>query len=52
VSVEERVIEIVSEQMGVAKDQVTRDTSFVNDLGAEKIGTVGQAINYIEEHSK
>ncbi len=76
-SVEERVIEIVSEQMGVAKDQVTRDTSFVNDLGAdsldtvelvmefeeefditipdeeaEKIGTVGQAINYIEEHSK
>ena len=76
-SVEERVIEIVSEQMGVAKDQVTRDTSFVNDLGAdsldtvelvmefeeefditipdeeaEKIGTVGQAISYIEEHSK
>ena len=26
-SVEERVIEIVSEQMGVAKDQVTRETS-------------------------
>ncbi len=76
-SVEERVIEIVSEQMGVAKDQVNRDTSFVNDLGAdsldtvelvmefeeefditipdeeaEKIGTVGQAIRYIEEHSK
>jgi len=35
VSVEERVIEIVSEQMGVAKDQVTRETSFVNDLGAD-----------------
>src|SRR5262249_59253166 len=77
VSVEERVIEIVSEQMGVAKDQVTRDTSFVNDLGAdsldtvelvmefeeefditipdeeaEKIQTVGQAIQYIEEHTK
>lgn len=76
-SVEERVIEIVSEQMGVAKDQVTKDTSFVNDLGAdsldtvelvmefeeefditipdeeaEKIQTVGQAIQYIEEHSK
>ena len=33
VSVEERVIEIVSEQMGVAKDQITRETSFVNDLG-------------------
>ena len=76
-SVEERVIEIVSEQMGVSKDQVTRETSFINDLGAdsldtvelvmefeeefditipdeeaEKIQTVGQAINYIEEHSK
>ena len=76
-SVEERVIEIVSEQMGVQKDQVTKDTSFVNDLGAdsldtvelvmefeeefditipdeeaEKIQTVGQAVTYIEEHSK
>ncbi len=76
-SVEERVIEIVSEQMGVAKDQITRDTSFVNDLGAdsldtvelvmefeeefditipdeeaEKIQTVGQAIDYIQEHSR
>ena len=76
-SVEERVIEIVSEQMGVAKDQVTKDTSFVNDLGAdsldtvelvmefeeefditipdeeaEKIQTVGAAIQYIEEHTK
>ena len=73
-SVEERVIEIVSEQMGVSKDQVTRETSFVNDLGAdsldtvelvmefeeefditipdeeaEKIQTVGQAIDYIEQ---
>ena len=39
-SVEERVIEIVSEQMGVAKDQVTKDTSFVNDLGADSLDTV------------
>jgi acyl carrier protein len=77
VSVEERVIEIVSEQMGVAKDQITRETSFINDLGAdsldtvelvmefeeefditipdeeaEKIQTVGQAIDYIQEHTK
>jgi acyl carrier protein len=72
-SVEERVIEIVGEQLGVSKDQITRDTSFVNDLGAdsldtvelvmeleeefdinipddaaEKIQTVGQAIDHIE----
>ena len=70
---EERVIEIVAEQMGVDKSQVTRETSFVNDLGAdsldtvelvmefedefdisipdeeaEKIQTVGQAIDYVE----
>jgi len=77
VSVEERVIEIVSEQMGVPKEQITRETSFVNDLGAdsldtvelvmeleeefditipdekaEEIQTVGQAIDYIDEHIK
>ncbi len=74
-SVEERVIEIVSEQMGVNKDQITRETSFINDLGAdsldtvelvmeleeefditipdekaEEIQTVGQAVDYIQEH--
>jgi len=77
VSVKERVIEIISEQMGVAKDQIKEEMSFVNDLGAdsldtvelvmefeeefditipdeeaEKIQTVGQAVSYIEEHSK
>jgi len=70
---EERVVEIVVEQMGVDKSQITRETSFVNDLGAdsldtvelvmefedefdisipdenaEKIQTVGQAIDYVE----
>jgi len=74
-TIEERVAEIVSEQMGVDKAQVTRETSFVNDLGAdsldtvelvmefedefdisipdedaEKIQTVGQAIDYVEAH--
>jgi acyl carrier protein len=73
-SVQERVIDIVAEQLGVSKDQITRETSFVNDLGAdsldtvelvmeleeefdinipddaaEKIQTVGQAIEYIEK---
>ena len=72
-SVEERVIEIVAEQLNVGKDQIARETSFVNDLGAdsldtvelvmeleeefdinipddeaEKIQTVGQAIDHIE----
>ena len=73
-SVTERVIDIVGEQLGVNKDQINNETSFVNDLGAdsldtvelvmeleeefdinipdeaaEKIQTVGQAIEYIEK---
>jgi acyl carrier protein len=72
-SVEERVIDIVCENLGVNKEQVTRQTSFVEDVGAdsldivelvmeleeefeitipddqaEKIKTVGEAIDYIE----
>lgn len=73
-SVKDRVIDIVADQLGVNKDQVTRETHFVNDLGAdsldtvelvmeleeefeisipedaaEKIQTVGQAIDFIEK---
>ncbi|MDP6546776.1 MAG: acyl carrier protein [Phycisphaerae bacterium] len=73
---EAKVIEIVSEQMGKDASEITRETSFVNDLNAdsldtvelvmefedqfelsipdedaEKIQTVGQAIDYITEHS-
>lgn len=76
-SVQDRVVEIVSEQLNVSKEQITPETSFINDLGAdsldlvelvmefedefditipdeesEQIKTVGQAIKYIEEHSK
>ena len=76
-SVEERVIELVSENLGVNKEQVTRKTSFIEDLGAdsldivelimeleeefeinipddqaEKIKTVGEAIDYIEAEIK
>jgi acyl carrier protein len=72
-SVEERVIEIVCENLGVNKEQVTRQTRFIEDIGAdsldivelimeleeefeitipddqaEKIKTVGEAIEYIE----
>ncbi len=73
-TVAERVIEIVAEQLGVEKEKIKPETSFVNDLGAdsldtvelvmeleeefdinisddaaEKIQTVGEAIEYIEK---
>jgi acyl carrier protein len=66
----------VAEQMAVDKAELSRETSFINDLNAdsldtvelvmefedefemsipdeeaEKIQTVGQAIDYIKEHS-
>ena len=39
-NIEEKVIEIVSEQMGVDKSEITRDTYFVNDLNADSLDTV------------
>ena len=39
-NIEEKVIEIVSEQMGVDKSEITRDTYFVNDLNADSSDTV------------
>ena len=74
-SVQDRVIEIVSSQLGVSKENITAETSFISDLGAdsldtvalvmeleeefeinipddaaEKIQTVGQAVEFIEKH--
>lgn len=74
---EEKVIAIVSEQLGVPAEEVTRKSSFVDDLKAdsldvvelvmefedtfgitipdddyEKIRTVGDAIDYIEDKSR
>ena len=73
--IEAKVIDIVAEQMGVDKSEISRDTNFANDLNAdsldtvelvmefedefetsipdeeaEKIQTVGQAIEYIASH--
>jgi len=73
--IQEKVVSIVAEQMGVDKAELARDTNFINDLNAdsldtvelvmefedefetsipddqaEKIQTVGQAIDYIKEH--
>lgn len=75
-SVDEKVKEIIVEQLGVDPAQITPEASFVNDLGAdsldtvelvmaleeefnleipdeeaEKITTVGQAVEYIKKNS-
>lgn len=72
---EERLIEIIANQLGVASDNVTPDASFMEDLGAdsldtvelvmaleeefdleipdsdaEKIQTVQDALDYLDEH--
>ena len=74
---EERVKQIIVEQLGVDEAEVTPNASFVDDLGAdsldtvelvmafeeafeieipdedaEKIRTVQEAVNYIEQHAK
>ena len=36
----EQVNEIVSNQLNVSKDQITDETSFINDLGADSLDTV------------
>ncbi len=73
--IEEKVKEIVSEQMGVDKGDISAETSFVNDLNAdsldtvelvmeledefdmnipdeeaEKLQTIGAAVDFIEKH--
>ena len=76
-SIEERVRDLIVEQLGVNAEQVTTDASFVDDPGAdsldtvelvmafeeefgidipdedaEKMGSVKDAIAYLNEHSK
>jgi len=48
-SVEDRVIKIVSEQLGVALDEVQNDSSFVDDLGADSLDTVELVMALEEE---
>ena len=51
-SIEERVIDIVAEQLGVEKDKIGRDTHFVNDLGADSLDTVELVMELEEEFDR
>jgi acyl carrier protein len=48
-TVEERVRKIVVEQLGVKEDEVTLDSSFVDDLGADSLDTVELVMALEEE---
>ncbi len=48
-TVEERVKQIVVEQLGVKEDEVTPDASFVDDLGADSLDTVELVMALEEE---
>ncbi len=48
-SVDERVMKIVAEQLGVSEGEVTKDSSFVGDLGADSLDTVELVMALEEE---
>jgi len=48
-SVEQRVKEIICEQLGVSEDQVTPQASFIEDLGADSLDTVELVMALEEE---
>jgi acyl carrier protein len=48
-SIEERVKKIVCDQMGTTPDKVTRETSFINDLGADSLDTVELVMEFEDE---
>lgn len=48
-SVEEKVKEIIVEQLGVTPDEVTDAASFVEDLGADSLDTVELVMAFEEE---
>ena len=47
--IEERVKKIVCEQLGVKDEEVTTESSFVNDLGADSLDTVELVMALEEE---
>jgi acyl carrier protein len=48
-SINERIKQIVAEQLGVDEDQVTSEASFMDDLGADSLDTVELVMALEEE---
>src|SRR5690606_6759612 len=47
--IENKVIQIVAEQMGADKAKITRETSFVEDLNADSLDTVELVMEFEDE---
>jgi len=48
-SIEEKVKDIIVEQLGVNAEQVTTNASFIEDLGADSLDTVELVMAFEEE---
>jgi acyl carrier protein len=48
-AIEKKVIDIISEQMGTDRSEITRDTSFINDLNADSLDTVELVMEFEDE---
>ncbi len=49
-ALEDKVKDIIVEQLGVNADQVTMDASFIEDLGADSLDTVELVMAFEEEY--
>jgi acyl carrier protein len=47
--IEAKVKKIVAEQMGVPENEISRETSFVNDLNADSLDTVELVMEFEDE---
>ena len=48
-ALEEKVRDIIVEQLGVSADQINPDASFIEDLGADSLDTVELVMAFEEE---
>jgi len=51
VEVEEKVFEIVSEQLGVARDEITRESAIIDDLKADSLDVVELVMEFEDSFS-
>ncbi|MDO4629378.1 MAG: acyl carrier protein [Planctomycetia bacterium] len=48
-NITERVMKVVSEQLGIDQDKLTLETSFINDLGSDSLDLVELVMELEEE---